>query len=201
MDHYYYQFLIYWIMSLGNYVFITLNPLACRLFQWAGGNFWSFWHLEWRFCIRGEKGYLLIFNSTIIWSKVNFLQTSTRHGPSSTFVLSCFSCLPMHQRETPWTVPAAGLSGSPQLHREVGGPEDRTLPLWFVPIDMWQGNNIRANHPRKSILASESLFQLVDAGVSRHWPLTLEHYPLTMGKPPPSMLLESSWSRSRRIIN
>ena len=45
-------------------------------------------------CITGEKGYLLIFNSTIIWSKVNFLQTSTRHGPSPTLfcVCECVCC-------------------------------------------------------------------------------------------------------------
>ena len=34
-------------MSLGsNNVFITLNPWHADRLQWAGGNFWSFWHLE-----------------------------------------------------------------------------------------------------------------------------------------------------------
>ena len=143
-------------------------------------------------CITGEKGYLLIFNSTIIWSKVNFLQTSSRHGPSPTlFSAAVFPtchqctkeklhgqylllvCLAHHSFIGRW-----GVQRTEHFHS-----------FDSCSIDMWQGNNIRTNHPRKSILASESLFCLVDGGGSRHWQLTLQHYPLTMGKTPhPSML-------------
>lgn len=143
-------------------------------------------------CIRGEKGYLLIFNSTIIWSKVNFLQTSTRHGPSPT--LSSGAVFPACHQCTKEKLHGQYLLLVCLAHHSFIGRWGVQRTEHFhsfdsCSIDMWQGNNIRANHPRKSILASESLFQLVDAGVSRHWPLTLEHYPLTMGKTPrPSML-------------
>ena len=143
-------------------------------------------------CIRGEKGYLLIFNSTIIWNKVNFLQTSTRHGPSPT--LSSAAVFPACHQCTKEKLHGQYLLLVCLAHHSFIGRWGVQRTEHFhsfdsCSIDMWQGNNIRANHPRKSILASESLFRLVDAGVCRHWPLTLEHYPLTMGKSPrPSML-------------
>lgn len=143
-------------------------------------------------CIRGEKGYLLIFNSTIIWNKVNFLQTSTRHGPSPT--LSSAAVFPACHQCTKEKLHGQYLLLVCLAHHSFIGRWGVQRTEHFhsfdsCSIDMWQGNNIRANHPRKSILASESLFRLVDAGVCRHWPLTLEHYPLTMGKTPrPSML-------------
>ena len=176
-------------MSLGsNNVFITLNPWHADRLQWAGCNFWSFWHLEWRSLHHRGKGLFV----DIIWSKVNFLQTSIRHGPSPT--LFCAAVFPTCHQCTKEKLRGQYLLLVCLAHHSFIGRWGVQRTEYFhsfdsCSIDMWQGNNIRTNHPRKSILASESLFRLVDGGGSRYWPLTLQHYPMTMAKTPrPSML-------------
>lgn len=128
-------------MSLGsNYVFITLNPLACRLVPvgwWQISDPSGIWNED--PCIRGEKGYhLLIFNSTIIWSKVNFLQTSTRHGPSPTLSSAaafpaCHQCTKVEKLHGQYLLLVC-LAHS-QLQGEVGGPggQNTSTPLIRAP--------------------------------------------------------------------
>lgn len=64
----------------------------------------------------GKRVICWYSTQTIIWVKQTLQNIYKTWSSLPPCPLEPFSCLPsMHQRETPWTVPAAGLSGSPQL--------------------------------------------------------------------------------------
>lgn len=157
------SFLLYWIMSLGsNNVFITLNHWCADQFQWAGGNFWSFWHLEWRLLHPRKKRGLFVdiqLNHPLDWSELKKI-CRTQFPPQPRALGSFFSYLPpTYQRESQWKylllvclahhsfIGRRGVQRTEHFHA-------------FDPrsVDMRQWNNIRTGHPRKNSLALGSTF-------------------------------------------
>lgn len=156
-------------MSLGsNNVFITLNHRHADRFQRAAGSSWSFWHLEWRSLQhRKTERCLLIFSSATIWTELEKIYRAW----SLPHPALCVAAFPTCRQCTKEKLYGQYLLLVRLAHHSFIGRRGVQRTEHFHAfdsrsVDMWQWYNIRTNHPRKSILASGSVFWPSDGNVS-----------------------------------